>query len=245
METIFKRYKNYKTIKRILLTNMNNMKNLKNNKKVLVLILSMFLITVTACSHEDKNEVKDSTYKFKQDSSLSKFVTPDIKKDVLESNIGAAPPKLSFANDNYVGILNYNGLLVYSLNDGKLSSAIDINGLGFNQIQGDGALNISSNNGYLVLSKVREKKGYIYSFKDKCLSEIEDISKIKSSKIEYLDLTESKKLKSAIKENNEISDVIKTESGYIVLVPDYDNLKNSCLIKVDQNYNIVVQFKIS
>lgn len=221
------------------------MKKLKNKKKVLVLILSIFLISITACVNQSKNDEKDNSYEFEQDLSLSKFINPSIQKDVFESNIGAVPPKLAFANDGYVGILNYNGLLIYSINDENLSSAIDIKGLGFDKIQGDGATDISSNNEYLVLSKVGENKGYVYSFKDNYLSKVDDISKIKFLKAEYLDLDESKQLKSKIKENSEDFEVIKTENGYVVLILDYDNLKDSYLIKVDKNYDIVEKFKIS
>lgn len=221
------------------------MKKLKNKKKVLVLILSIFLISITACVNQSKNDEKDNSYEFEQDLSLSKFINLSIQKDVFESNIGAVPPKLAFANDEYVGILNYNGLLIYSINDENLSSAIDIKGLGFDKMQGDGATDISSNNEYLVLNKVGKNKGYVYSFKDNYLSKIDDISKIKFLKAEYLDLDESKQLKSKIKENSEDSEVIKTENGYVVLILDYDNLKDSYLIKVDKNYDIVEKFKIS
>lgn len=221
------------------------MKELKNKKKVLVLILSIFLIFITACANQSKNDEKDNSYEFEQNLSLSKFINPSIQKDVFESNTGAVPPKVAFVNDDYVGILNYNGLLIYSINDEKLSSAIDIKGLGFDKIQGDGAIDISSNNEYLVLSKIGENKGYIYSFKDNYLSKVDDISKIKSLRVEYLDLDESKHVKSKIKENSEDSEVIKTENGYVILIPDYNNLKESCLIKVDKNYSITEKFKIS
>lgn len=221
------------------------MKELKNKKKVLVLILSIFLIFITACTNQSKNDEKDNSYEFEQDLSLSKFINPSIQKDVFESNIGAVPPKVAFVNDDYVGVLNYNGLLIYSINDEKLSSAIDIKGLGFDKIQGDGAIDISSNNEYLVLSKIGENKGYIYSFKDNYLSKVDDISKIKSLRVEYLDLDESKHVKSKIKENSEDAEVIKTENGYVVLILDYNNLKESCLIKVDKNYSITAKFKIS
>lgn len=221
------------------------MKELKNKKKVLVLILSIFLIFITACTNQSKNDEKDNSYEFEQDLSLSKFINPSIQKNIFESNIGAVPPKLAFANNDYVGILNYNGLLIYSINDEKLSSAIDIKGLGFDKIQGDGAIDISSNNEYLVLSKIGENKGYVYSFKDNYLSKVDDISKIKSLRVEYLDLDESKHVKSKIKENSEDAEVIKTENGYVVLSLDYNNLKESCLIKVDKNYSITEKFKIS
>lgn len=221
------------------------MKELKNKKKVLVLILSIFLIFITACTNQSKNDEKDNSYEFEQDLSLSKFINPSIQKDVFESNIGAVPPKVAFVNDDYVGILNYNGLLIYSINDEKLSSAIDIKGLGFDKIQGDGAIDISSNNEYLVLSKIGENKGYVYSFKDNYLSKVDDISKIKSLRVEYLDLDESKHVKSKIKENSEDAEIIKTENGYVVLILDYNNLKESCLIKVDKNYSITEKFKIS
>lgn len=221
------------------------MKELKNKKKVLALILSIFLIFITACTNQSKNDEKDNSYEFEQDLSLSKFINPSIQKNIFESNIGAVPPKLAFANNDYVGILNYNGLLIYSINDEKLSSAIDIKGLGFDKIQGDGAIDISSNNEYLVLSKIGENKGYVYSFKDNYLSKVDDISKIKSLRVEYLDLDESKHVKSKIKENSEDAEVIKTENGYVVLSLDYNNLKESCLIKVDKNYSITEKFKIS
>lgn len=103
----------------------------------------MSIVSFTACNNEARKDLRNDSYKFEEDASLSKFINTDIQKDVLESHIGAVPPDLCFANDNYAGILNYNGILIYSIKDKKLSSAIDIKGLGFDQIQGDEALVVS------------------------------------------------------------------------------------------------------
>ena len=155
------------------------MKSLKN-KKTLVFILAVFMMAafcLTACTkdtdkevqnetkEESQNETKEESQneitKFEKDESLDKFINNDLQSDVLEAPIGADPPKLIFANDKYSGVLNYNGLLIYSLGDKKLSSAIDINGLGFDQIQGDGAIEITSNDEYLVLNKMGKTDGYV------------------------------------------------------------------------------------
>lgn len=199
---------------------------LKNNKKKLdfiLLVLVISMLSVTACTTESKKEIKNDSYNFEQDLSLSKFINPNVKNDVFESNIGAVPPKLAFANNNYAGILDYNGILIYSMSDRKLNSAIDIKGLGLDKIQGDEAIDISSNNEYLILSKVGEKEGYIYSFEDKYLSKIDDISKIKSNKTEYIALDEISKVKSKIEEKEKEITVVKTESGYVILRLDYNN----------------------
>ena len=135
------------------------MKNLKN-KKTLVFILAVFMMAafcLTACTKDTDKEVQNETTKFEKDEALDKFINNDLQNDVLEAPLGAVAPKLVFANDKYAGVLNYNGLLIYSLGDKKLSSAIDINGLGFDQIQGDGAIEISSNDEYLVLNKMAIK----------------------------------------------------------------------------------------
>lgn len=224
-----------------------DMKILKDSKRKLVFILLVFVISMvstTACTNKSEKEIENDSYKFEQDSSLSKFINLNIQKDVLESDIGAVAPKLAFVNDNYAGILNYNGLLIYSINDKKLSSAIDIKGLGFEKIQGDETIDISSNDKYLILSKVGKKEGYIYSFEDKILSKIDDISKIESTKAEYLDLNEINTIKSKIDEEDKEIDAIKTENGYLVLILDYNNLKNSDLLEVDKNYDIFSKFKI-
>lgn len=204
----------------------------------------IYMVSVTACTNKYEKEIENTFYKFEQDASLSKFINPKILNDVVESNIGAVPPKLAFANDNYAGILNYNGLLIYNVNDKKLSSAIDIKGLGFDQIQGDEAIDISSNNEYLILSKVEEKEGYIYSFEEKNLSKIDDISKIRTEKAENLNPDEISTVKSKIDEKDKEIDVIKAENGYAILILDYNNLKNSDLLRVDKNYDIVSKFKL-
>ncbi|MDU5807457.1 MAG: hypothetical protein E6Z55_08315 [Peptoniphilus harei] len=223
------------------------MKILKDSKRKLVFILLIFVITIvsiTACTNKPEKEIENDSYKFEQDSSLSKFINPNIQKEVLESDIGVVAPKLAFASDNYAGILNYNGLLIYNINDKKLSSAIDIKGLGFDQIQGDKAIDISSNNEYLILSKFGEKKGYIYSFEDKYLSKTDDISKIESKRAEYPNFDEINTVKLKIGEKDKEIDVIKTENRYVILILDYNNLKNSDFLEVDKNYDIVSKFKL-
>lgn len=136
------------------------MREIKNSIFVLLFFV-MSIVSFTACNNEARKDLRNDSYKFEEDASLSKFINTDIRKDVLESHIGAVPPELCFANDNYAGILNYNGILIYSIKDKKLSSAIDIKGLGFDQIQGDEALVVSSNNEYVILSKA-EKKTAMY-----------------------------------------------------------------------------------
>lgn len=223
------------------------MKILKDSKRKLVFILLVFVIAIvyiTACTNKPEKEIENDSYKFEQDSSLSKFINPNIQKDVLESDIGVFAPKLAFANDNYAGILNYNELLIYNVNDKKLSSAIDNKGLGFDQIQGDKAIDISSNNEYLILSKFGEKEGYIYSFEDKYLSKIDDISKIESKRAEYPNFDEINTVKLKIGEKDKEIDVIKTENRYVILILDYNNLKNSDFLEVDKNYDIVSKFKL-
>lgn len=231
------------------------MKSLKN-KKTLVFILAVFMMAtfcLTACTkdtdkevqNESKEEMQNETTKFEKDEALDKFIKADIQNDVLEAPIGADPPKLAFANDKYAGVLNYNGLLIYSLGDKKLSSAIDINGLGFDQIQGDGAIEISSNDEYLALNKMGKTDGYVYSLEGKYLSKSDDISKISASKPEYLENDGINEIKAKIDEKDKDIDAIMTQNGYVVLTLDYDNLKDSKLSKLDKNYELVNSFNLS
>lgn len=231
------------------------MKNLKN-KKTLVFILAVFMMAafcLTACTkdtdkevkNESKEEMQNETTKFEKDESLDKFINNDLQNDVLEAPLGAVAPKLVFANDKYAGVLNYNGLLIYSLGDKKLSSAIDINGLGFDQIQGDGAIEITSNDEYLVLNKMGKTDGYVYSLDGKYLSKVDDISKISASKAEYLENDGINEIKAKIDEKDKDIDAIMTQNGYVVLTLDYDNLKDSTLSKLDKNYELVNSFNLS
>ena len=231
------------------------MKNLKN-KKTLVFILAVFMMAafcLTACTkdtdkevqNESKEEMQNETTKFEKDESLGKFINNDLQNEVLEAPIGADPPKLAFANDKYAGVLNYNGLLIYSLDDKKLSSAIDINGLGFDQIQGDGAIEITSNDEYLVLNKMGKTDGYVYSLEGKYLSKADDISKISASKAEYLENDGINEIKAKIDEKDKDIDAIMTQNGYVVLTLDYDNIKDSKLSILDKNYELVNSFNLS
>lgn len=231
---------------------MNSLKN----KKTLVFILAVFMMAafcLTACTkdtdkevqNESKEEMQNETTKFEKDEALDKFIKADIQNDVLEAPIGAVAPKLVFANDKYAGVLNYNGLLIYSLGDKKLSSAIDINGLGFDQIQGDGAIEITSNDEYLVLNKMGKTDGYVYSLEGKYLSKADDISKISASKAEYLGNDGINEIKAKIDEKDKDIDAIMTQNGYVVLTLDYDNLKDSKLSKLDKNYELVNSFNLS
>lgn len=231
------------------------MKSLKK-QKTLVFILAVFMMAafcLTACTKDTDKEVEnaskensqDDTTKFEKDEALDKFIKADIQNEVLEAPIGADPPKLIFANDKYAGVLNYNGLLIYSLGDKKLSSAIDINGLGFDQIQGDGAIEISSNDEYLVLNKMGKTDGYVYSLEGKYLSKADDISKISASKAEYLENDGINEIKAKIDEKDKDIDAIMTQNGYVVLTLDYDNLKDSKLSKLDKNYELVNSFNLS
>ena len=231
------------------------MKSLKN-KKTLVFILAVFMMAtfcLTACTkdtdkevqNESKEEMQNETTKFEKDEALDKFIKADIQNEVLEAPIGADPPKLAFANDKYAGVLNYNGLLIYSLDDKKLSSAIDINGLGFDQIQGDGAIEITSNDEYVVLNKMGKTDGYVYSLVDKYLSKADDISKISASKAEYLENDGINEIKAKIDEKDKDIDAIMTQNGYVVLTLDYENLKDSKLSELDKNYELVNSFNLS
>lgn len=231
------------------------MKNLKN-KKTLVFILAVFMMAafcLTACTkdtdkevkNESKEEMQNETTKFEKDEALDKFINNDLQNDVLEAPLGAVAPKLVFANDKYAGVLNYNGLLIYSLDDKKLSTVIDINGLGFDQIQGDGAIEITSNDDYLVLNKMGKTDGYVYSLGDKYLSKLDDLSKISASKAEYLENDGINEIKAKIDEKDKDIDAIMTQNGYVVLTLDYDNLKDSTLSKLDKNYELVNSFNLS
>ena len=231
------------------------MKSLKN-KKTLVFILAVLMMAafcLTACTkdtdkevqNESKEESQNEITKFEKDESLDKFINNDLQSDVLEAPIGADPPKLIFANDKYSGVLNYNGLLIYSLGDKKLSSAIDINALGFDRIQGDGAIEITSNDEYLVLNKMGKTDGYVYSLDGKYLSKADDISKISASKAEYLENDGINEIKAKIDEKDKDIDAIMTQNGYVVLTLDYDNLKDSKLSKLDKNYELVNSFNLS
>lgn len=231
------------------------MKSLKN-KKTLVFILAVFMMAVfclTACTkdtdkevqNESKEDSENETNKFEKDEALDKFINNDLQNEVLEAPLGAVAPKLIFANDKYAGVLNYNGLLIYSLDDKKLSSAIDINGLGFDQIQGDGAIEITSNDEYLVLNKMGKTDGYVYSLDGKYLSKADDISKISASKAEYLENDGINEIKAKIDEKDKDIDAIMTQNGYVVLTLDYDNLKDSTLSKLDKNYELVNSFNLS
>lgn len=231
------------------------MKNLKN-KKTLVFILAVLMMAafcLTSCTKDtdkevknaSKEEVQNETTKFEKDEALDKFINNDLQNEVLEAPIGADPPKLAFVNDKYSGVLNYNGLLIYSLGDKKLSSAIDINGLGFDRIQGDGAIEITSNDEYLVLNKMGKTDGYVYSLDGKYLSKADDISKISASKAEYLENDGIDEIKAKIDEKDKDIDVIMTQNGYVVLALDYDNLKDSKLIELDKNYELVNSFNLS
>lgn len=231
------------------------MKSLKN-KKTLVFILAVFMMAVfclTACTkdtdkevqNESKEDSENETNKFEKDEALDKFINNDLQNEVLEAPLGAVAPKLIFANDKYAGVLNYNGLLIYSLGDKKLSSAIDINGLGFDQIQGDGAIEITSNDEYLVLNKMGKTDGYVYSLDGKYLSKADDISKISASKAEYLENDGINEIKAKIDEKDKDIDAIMTQNGYVVLTLDYDNLKDSKLSKLDKNYELVNSFNLS
>lgn len=233
----------------------NEMKSLKN-KKTLVFILAVFMMAVfclTACTkdtdkevqNESKEDSENETNKFEKDEALDKFINNDLQNEVLEAPLGAVAPKLIFANDKYAGVLNYNGLLIYSLDDKKLSSAIDINGLGFDQIQGDGAIEITSNDEYLVLNKMGKTDGYVYSLEGKYLSKADDISKISASKAEYLENDGINEIKAKIDEKDKDIDAIMTQNGYVVLTLDYDNLKDSKLSKLDKNYELVNSFNLS
>lgn len=231
------------------------MKSLKN-KKTLVFILAVFMMAafcLTACTkdtdkdvkNESNEEMQNETTKFEKDKSLDKFINNDLQNEVLEAPLGAVAPKLAFANDKCAGVLNYNGLLIYSLDDKKLSSAIDINGLGFDQIQGDGAIEITSNDEYLVLNKMGKTDGYVYSLEGKYLSKADDISKISASKAEYLENDGINEIKAKIDEKDKDIDAIMTQNGYVVLTLDYDNLKDSKLSKLDKNYELVNSFNLS
>ena len=220
---------------------------LKNHKKnflcSLVLCLAA-LAAVTACNHK-ASEVKtqEGTDLFRADPSLDRYIDKIPQDTILEAEPGADTPMLLFANDKYIGVLCLKGILIFSSSSGKLSTVLDTEGLGFEETQGDQAILDYVNNDCLVLYKAGEHQGYMYSFKEKALSKIDDIDKLYPNKNVYDELTldACEKIWEAIGDTGR---AVQYKDHFVALKTDYENVKNTSVYVLDEKFNIVLNFKI-
>lgn len=99
------------------------------------------------------------------------------------------------------------------------------------------------NNDCLVLYKAGEHQGYMYSFKEKALSKIDDIDKLYPNKNVYDELTldACEKIWEAIGDTGR---AVQYKDHFVALKTDYENVKNTSVYVLDEKFNIVLNFKI-
>lgn len=222
------------------------MKHLNSLKKILVLTTICFSITgITACgnSNTSQNEKQNSSYQFVNDSALEKYNDKSLLDKVLNGETWVDTPMPSFLTDNNIGVLCSNGILIFDKSNGKLSTVIDTAGLGFERVNGDDAILESANNDYLTFHKASEKQGYVYSFKENAISKIEDVSKVDLGENLYSEVKddEYKKMNSIF---GGFTGPLKYKNNYIIVQPNFDNIKNSSVLVLDEKFNEVMSFKI-
>lgn len=192
----------------------------------LLIILLICMLTMTGCSNISDNAGDatghGSTNAFVADENLSKHLDTDIYNRVISEPIGAIPPEVSFCNKDIVCLLNYNGLLIFDIKSGTLKDAIDIQGLGLNQMQGSSAISIQGNDDFLTITPSNSPEGYIY--------EIESSRLGKLSAEHTITYTKLKAPEQSVLEQIEGIDVLTTvsalesEDGIAVCEMDLNNL---------------------
>lgn len=140
-----------------------------------------------------------------------------------KERFGATGPELSYVNDNYVVISNFNGILIYNLKERCISGVIDNKGLGVNKIQGSEYTDIIGNDDYIfIYNSASKNDGYMYSLKNNQLQQVynNDNTLFKHKEIISNDISD--KISSEILDNKEnlYWSALKNNDKIIVLALD-------------------------
>lgn len=216
-------------------------------KKIILALFCVFLVGCGSQKHleNEKNQSSNSRsgYEFTADKELSKYISDDLLEKVTEGKMGAVPPEICHLNEKYIAILNYNGLLIYDISDGKFETAVDILGLGFKQIQGSEALEIRGNEDYMLLSVVGMNSGYIYSFKEKALQKSDELDRITIKSPKFLYTKDEKMVGDLPAEAGEVQ-VAQIENLVAVLKLDDQEIGKSTINILDREYKKIREFDL-
>ncbi|MDO4300610.1 MAG: hypothetical protein Q4D26_04360 [Clostridia bacterium] len=197
-------------------------------KKILIPLI-IIVIIFTANNFYRKinliNKEENSLYEFNPDPKLDQYLDKDKVIKTIKSNpIGAAGPKLVYANDKYAVVLNYNGILIYSLLNNEVIGGIDNVSLGMNKIQGDDYTLIDGNDKFIFIHNFSEKNnGYIYSLKTNEMAKAENINELcfyNTNKVSDENLA---KISSNYINDNKDFSVYQTKNEIVVLEYDYQS----------------------
>lgn len=186
---------------------------------------------------------------FVGNDSLDKYLDKNkVFKSFVTEKIGATPPRLEYANENYSVILNYNGILIIENKSGKIKAAIDNRELGYSQMQGDDYVSVLGNDkDFLFLNKNSSKKsGYVYSIKDNKIKYYEDVSTFNFKNSKNVTTEEEKEiLDKAGKEENFSYSMIKFDNGISYLEVNLNDIALSKLTILNKNLKEIVTFKLA
>ena len=120
-------------------------------------------------------------------NSKDENIYVDFKKAEISSEqpIGADMVNLDYASDDIIVFHDYFGLFIYSINEGKIISSIDLEDIDCNKTQGDESCEVSvSNDGKIVqLHNISSEYMYVYSVEEQTLMKIDYISLNNSFKL--------------------------------------------------------------
>lgn len=203
-------------------------------KKMLILLLLFIILIIPGCNNDFFKEA-DKTFNFKKDKNLDKYLNKDKEIiDELKNNpYGATGPKIAYANERYVLILNYNGILIYDFNLDKIVNAIDNLSLGMNKIQGSEITRVNGFDKYVIIYNIEEDE----------LGELIDKSIINFEIDNYDEYSQDiQKIKE--KYDNTHTSVYPIEDGYIMLI-DCIKDRNWTLNLLDsETFNIKKQYNL-
>ncbi len=219
-------------------------------KKMLILLLLFIILIIPGCNNDFFKEA-DKTFNFKKDKNLDKYLNKDKEIiDELKNNpYGATGPKIAYANERYVLILNYNGILIYDFKLDKIVNAIDNLSLGMNKIQGSEITRVNGFDKYVIiyneeLGKLNDNdKVYIYNIEEDELGELIDKSIINFEIDNYDEYSQDiQKIKE--KYDNTHTSVYPIEDGYIMLIGCIKDRNWTLNLLDSETFNIKKQYNL-
>lgn len=145
---------------------------------LMIIIVAVVMITFTSAK-KDTDLPYPSIDNIFSDSSVTETEQSDPVEEVVkiaptkaqwtkDMNMGADPPVLDYASEDYIIFHGYFGLFVYDLNKRTISRAIDLKTIGCNATQGDNynEVNVSKDGKMVYLHPISEDMMYVYAVEE-------------------------------------------------------------------------------
>lgn len=177
-------------------------------KNIIKIFILLTVIIFTGCTYNNsKLELSDAEI--------------EIYNNIKNNEFGSTSPRLLFATDIYAVILDTHGLIIYDLNEGKISHLIDVKNQGFNKLQGFTVTEAVGNNEYVILKNMGDENNYLrISLEDGTNDKVDNINHSKYKEPNFYQLNDHD-IEILEKDLLEEVESIKVNNSIIVFTSDY------------------------